>query len=417
MFSINSKHTNQLDIIKSYLKWVVLSVLVGCIIGIIGSAFHFSIDESAKLFAKYSNIIFLLPIAGVIIPFLYKIADMEKDLGTNSAIIAIRESKNITLKTAPLIFISTVLTHLTGGSSGREGAALQLGSSIANSIGKMLKLDYYDRKLITMCGMSAGFSALFGTPITAAVFSIEVVGVGIMHYSALVPCFIASISGYLISTKLGVLPTSFALKTVPDLTALNLTKVIVLSAIAAFLSILFCIVLHFAGKLYKKISNTSLRGFAGGLLVLVITLILGTRDYNGAGIAVIQKAINGEAMPFAFIIKILLTALTLGAGFKGGEIVPAFFTGATFGCTFAHLLNLDYGFGGAIGLISVFCGVTNCPLASLFLALELFGNNGFIFFGLACATSFMLSGYSGLYSEQTIIYSKTKPLYVNQKTK
>ncbi|MEF9984557.1 MAG: chloride channel protein [Oscillospiraceae bacterium] len=408
-------NNEKFELIKTYIKWCFISVIIGIILGLVGVSFHYAIDISAKLFSGNRIFLFLLPVTGAIIPLMYKLSGMEKDVGTNMAILSIRENQNISIKTAPLIFISTVLTHLTGGSAGREGAALQLGSSIGGFIGKIFKLDQYDKKIITMCGMSAAFAALFGTPITASIFAIEMIGVGVMHYSALVPCTVSAIIAALVARFFNVPPAFFALKTIPELTIINLLKIIVLSALCALISIVFCFTIHYVGKIYKKIPNTILRGAIGGVIVLVVSLLLGTNDYNGAGMSVISRAISGEAFPLAFLIKIALTALTLGAGFKGGEIVPTFFTGATFGCVAASFIGIDNGFGAAIGLISLFCGVTNCPLASIFLSLELFGEKGIIFFAIACATSFMLSGYSGLYNEQIITYSKTKPIFINRK--
>lgn len=411
----SEKISSKTEPLLTYGKWSLIGILVGIVLGVVASSFHHAVDIGATLFSKYDFILYLMPLAGIVIAAMYKCSDMENDIGTNSAILSIREDKDIKLRTAPLIYISSVLTHATGGSSGREGAALQLGSSIGAYIGKLLKLDKNDIKIIIMCGMSASFSALFGTPITAAIFSIELIEVGIMHYSSLVPCMISAITGFFTSQLMKITPTAFELSVIPEVTPVNIVKIIILSALSAAISILFCLALTFAGKLFKKIPNSMLRAFIGGIIVILATLLLGTRDYNGAGMFVIERAVNGEAHPMAFLIKIIMTAITLGTGYKGGEIVPTFFIGSTFGCFCASILGIDPGFGAAVGMVAIFCGVTNCPLASMFLAMELFGGKGMIFFAISCATSFMLSGYTGLYKEQKIVYSKTKPMFIDRK--
>ena len=316
----------------------------------------------------------------------------------------------------PRIFAGTVLTHLCGGSAGREGAALQLGGSIAGAIGQKLRLDDKDIRVFTMCGMSAAFSALFGTPLAAAVFSLEVVNVGRMYYAALVPCVLSALVGSWLAGALGLAPTAFALTQTVEVSPLTLLQVLALGALFALFSAVFCVVLRQAGRLYAKyIPNPYLRAAAGGALVIVLTLVFQTRDYNGAGEGILRAAIEGRAVPWAFALKLLFTAATLGAGFKGGEIVPVFFTGATFGCVAAPLLGLPAPFGAALGMVSVFCGVTNCPIASILLAVELFGGQGVALFALSCAVSYMLSGYFGLYSEQKILYSKFRAELIDRK--
>lgn len=400
-----------------FLKWIGISILCGVPIGLIGYVFHHLVDEVTKLRTENGWILFLLPVAGVVIALLYRVAGMEKDGGTNSVLTSIRTGEHLSIKMAPLIFVSTILTHCFGGSSGREGAALQLGGSIGAQIGRWLRLDKRSLHMITLCGMSAAFAALFGTPLTAAVFAMEVVNVGTMFYAAIIPCTLAALIGAGIAGVLGAVPTSFTVTGVPELTVQTAVQVLGLGILCALVSILFCVSMHTAGKLYKQyIPNSILRAAVGGVLVVIVTLLLGTRDYNGAGMDVITRAISGEAVPYAFLLKILLTALTLGAGFKGGEIVPAFFIGSTFGCFAGGLLGLDPSFGAAIGLAGVFCGVVNCPLATLILCMELFGGQGMPLFAITIAVSYMLSGYFGLYSGQRFFYSKTEPAKIDRAT-
>ena len=226
---------------------------------------------------------------------------------------------------------------------------------------------------------------------------------------ALLPCLLSALLGVFISGRMGHAPEAFALQAGADATPLNLVRVIVLGALLAALSIFFCELLHTAPKLYKKfLPNAYLRVAAGGVLILALTKLLGTTDYNGAGAAVIEAAIDGEAVPYAFLLKMLFTALTLGAGFKGGEIVPIFFTGATFGCVAAPLLGLPPQLGAALGMVALFCGCTNSPLASICLAIEVFGGQCISLFALACAVSYMLSSYFSLYREQHFLHSKLR---------
>lgn len=405
------------DNFETFLKWVGISIIIGIIVGFIGVLFHFAIEHATEFRIEHSKIILLLPLGGAFIAWIYKVLDMENDKGTNFVLSAVRDNDTLKFKTAPLIFISTAITHLLGGSSGREGAALQLGGSIASNIGRLLKLDEKDERIITMCGMSAAFSALFGTPVTSVIFSMEVITVGVMHYSAIVPCILSAIIGTKIAMFCGIPPTAFEISVIPDFGTLAVTNVIILSILCGVLSIFFCIAMHKSANLYKHyIHNSILRGFVGGVIVVILTYIIGTYDYNGAGMNIIELALKGEARPEAFLIKIIFTALTLGAGFRGGEIVPSFFIGSTFGCVIGAILGLHPSFAAAIGLTAVFCGVTNCPLSSIILSIELFGGDGIVFFTLACGVSYMLSGYYGLYSEQKIMYSKVKPEFIDKKT-
>lgn len=401
----------------SFVKWIIIAAVVGAFVGIVGVFFHICVEKATEIRVEMPWLIWLLPIGGAAIVFLYKKTGMEKDRGTNLVLDAVRSNEPLNIKTAPLIFVSTVITHLFGGSSGREGAALQIGGSIASYVGTHIKLDEKDQRIITMCGMAAGFSALFGTPVAAVVFAMEVVSVGVMYYSAIVPCIIASAVGAYIASVFDIAPTSFSIiGSIPTIELLTIFKVIVLAVLCAAVSMLFCLTLKKTHKLYDKIPNKTVAAIVGGLAVAILTFIIGTTDYNGAGMDVIGRAVAGEAEYEAFILKIIFTALTLGAGFKGGEIVPTLFVGATFGNAAGKLLGLGGSFGAGLGMAALFCGVTNCPLTSLILSIELFGTEGLIYYAVACAVSYKLSGYYGLYSAQKIVYSKHRPEFIDKKT-
>lgn len=398
----------------TFFKWLLLALLVGSIVGGIGTLFHFAISTATSLREKQPLIIYLLPLSGFIIVFLYHISKQGDILNTNMVLESIRSDYKLPLRMAPLIFIATTLTHLTGGSSGREGAALQLGGSLSTFIGQLLHLDDDDLRIMTMCGMSAAFAALFRTPIGAAIFSMEVVSVGVMYYVALVPCISSALLGFAISGLFGVHATHYEVLLPSDFQFILLLKVILLGVLCAILSIIFCKTLHQTGNFYKKkIKNEYVCICVGSSLILLLTFICQTTDYLGAGTEIITDAINGHAHSNAFILKIIFTAITLGAGYKGGEIVPSFFVGATFGAFIGPLLGIDSSFTACLSLIALFCGVTNCPITSFILAVEMFNGQATIYFMLIIAISYMLSGYTGLYNKQKIMYSKIKPLFVN----
>ena len=401
-----------MEYVVSLLKWVIFSLVVGVSVGFIGALFHMAIDMGSHLREIYPWILYLMPLAGLLIVWAYHVTGMSDDKGTEYIIAAVREGRGLRIRTAPLIFLATVLTHLTGGSAGREGAALQLGGSMSSFIGRLMKLDEKDRRIITMCGMSAGFAALFGTPLAASLMAMEVVSVGVMYYSAIVPCVLSAIISQQVAMAVGVTPTAFSVTIVPEITPVLLLQLVALAALCGLVAILFCGIMHIAPKLYNKLTkNPYIKAILGGVIIVILSLIFGG-DYNGAGVDVIVNAVNGEAKPEAFLLKMIFTALTLAAGFKGGEIVPAFFCGATFGCFFGSYLGLPASFAAAAGMVSVFCGVTNCPLTSILLSYELFGGGGLLLYALCCAVSYMLSGYSGLYHAQKIMYSKLKPEYI-----
>ena len=403
--------------LRTAIKWIIFSILSGLLIGMVGIAFYFGMTWVTDTRTAYPWLIFFLPLGGIMIILLYHLLHDEKDTGTNLVLSAIHSGDEIPLRMAPLIFISTLITHLFGGSAGREGAALQLGGSIGNSLGRLFRFDEKDKHIMIMCGMSACFSAVFGTPMAAAVFSMEVISVGIMHYSALVPCVISSLTASMLARHLGAMPEVFPITDLPPLTALTVGQTIFAAAAFAVISVVFCIALHLSEHTYKKyIANPYLRVFVGGLIVVLLTLLLHTNDYNGAGMPMIARCFEGSVPPWAFMMKIIFTAATLGAGFKGGEIVPSFFIGATLGCVIGPILGLPAALCAGCGMVGVFCGVTNSPITSLLISFELFGFEGMPYYLITIAVSYMLSGYYGLYSSQKIIYSKTRTEYIDAHT-
>lgn len=406
----------QLEHMKYFIKWSLFSIVFGIFIGGTGTAFAFGVNAATAFWTGHSYALFLLPFSGLFIVWFYHLMKADKPRGTNLVIDSISEGEDITIKMAPLIFVSTIMTHIGGGSSGREGAALQLGGSLGNLLAKIARLDKKERNIAIMCGMSACFAAVFGTPLAAAVFSMEVISIGIMHYSALIPSVFSAYIAAAVSKQAGLHPEQFILAQAPAWNLKNALLIILLGIFCSFLSSLFCMMLHKSEEIYKKIfPNPYLRILAASAIFIALTLLLGTNDYRGGGFPLVERCMEGQVRYEAFILKMFFTALLLGAGFKGGEIVPTFTVGAAFGCAFGILSGLSPQLCTACGMAACFVGVTNCPISSVFIAIELFGLSGLPYYVIVIAVSFCLSGYHGLYSAQKFTYSKTKPEYINVK--
>ncbi len=399
-----------------FIKWVLVSGVIGVTVGWVGTAFAFGLEYVTEIRMAHPILILGLPVGGLVIVFLYHVAHRDHDRGTNGVLAAVRSEERLPGRMAPLIFITTLLTHLFGGSAGREGAALQMGGSIGNWFGRLLRFDEADRKTIIMCGMSACFSALFGTPMAATFFSMEVVNVGIMYYSALVPCVFSALVASGVAHACGVGSERMTILEIPELTMRATLKIMLLAVLCAVISVLFCKLLHLVSEKGKQwFPYSYFRVIVAGVVIILLNAISQTTDYMGAGMHIIERCVEeGEGRPEAFLFKMVLTALTLGAGYKGGEIVPSFYIGATFGCAVGGLIGLSPSLCAAVGMIAVFCGVTNSPITSLFIAFELFGMEALSFFLLAVAISYRLSGYYSLYDAQKIVYSKYRSGYMKQ---
>ncbi|MBQ6335628.1 MAG: chloride channel protein [Ruminococcus sp.] len=404
--------------IFSFLKWTLIALITGGVGGALGAGFRYAINYVTEVRMTYTWLHYLLPVGGLIIAFLYRVTKLSGHADTNLIINSVRTEGKVPILLAPVIFLSTVVTHLFGGSAGREGAALQLGGCIGSFIGRAVRLDERDRHIAVMCGMSGLFSALFGTPLTATVFAMEVISVGIIYYSAFLPCIISALTAYGVSVLCYLEPTKYTLPQIPQLHPLHLLSVAVIGIAAALISILFCVLLEKTHQLAAKyLKNEYLRTAVGGAVIVLLTLIIGFR-YNGIGGEVIAEALTeGKALPYDFLLKMVFTVITIGFGYKGGEIIPTFFIGATMGATIAPLVGLPASFGAAVGLVALFCAVVNCPIASIILSIELFGSEGLIFFAVALCVSYMLSGYYSLYSGQKIMYSKRRARYINRSAK
>lgn len=353
--------------IHYFIKWTLISVVIGLTVGAIGTVFGHGVRGQPRVWNRYHWTVFLMPAAGLLIVWLYRACREEKNRGTDMVIEAVSANEEVTFATAPLIFISTILSHCVSASLGREGAALQLGGSLGNLIGKVMKLDEKDKKVAVMCGMSAGFAALFGTPLAAAVFAMEVISIGVMYYAALVPCVFSAFLGAALSSRFGLKAEAFSVGQIPEFGLYGAALSIFFGILCACVGIVLCISLHKSGHLYRKyLPNPFLRILAGSGIFILLTLIFSDRTYNGSGMALIERCFEGEAVPmYAFLLKILFTAVALGAGFKGGEIVPTLCVGAVFGCTAGTILHAPAGLCTAMGMACLFVSVTNCPVSTM----------------------------------------------------
>ena len=405
--ALSDKFSKAKTYLIAFLKWGLFGLLIGAWGGLLGAAFHHALHFVTHLRGTHPWLIFLLPVGGLLSVGIYTLMRQRSNRGTNEVIDAVLSGGDVSAYVAPTIFLSTAVTHLFGGSAGREGAALQIGASTATLISRGLRLDSRDRRVLIMSGMSAVFAGLFGTPLTATLFCMEFVSVGTLFSPALLPCYVAAFTASKVSGLLGVHAEGILLETAAAITLGNVWKFLILAVLVSLVGILMCWVFHKAEHLaHHHIPNVWIRIVIGGAVIMVMTLLVGDHRYNGAGMDMALGAVEGHANWFDFLLKMAFTAITLAAGFKGGEIVPTFCDGATFGCVVGGLLGLDAGLCGALGPIGLFCCATNSPFASIVLSIEMFGGGNLHLFALMCVVCFVLSGQGGLYSSQMQIFRK-----------
>ncbi|MDO4557641.1 MAG: chloride channel protein [Planctomycetia bacterium] len=398
-----------------FFRWLIPAVLTGLIAGGAGVLFARMMRMVTDFRMSHTWMIWFLPLGGLAIVGLYHLCGVLRPGGTNLVIQSVREGDDLPLIMAPLIFVSTLITHLVGGSAGREGAALQLGGSLGDGVGLLLRRNRADRVILMISGMSGAFAALFGTPLAATVLAMELTNIGVMYYAAIVPATVAAIVAAAMAYAFGVPPITFPIPDVTILTFPTMCATLLLAMGCAGVAVLFCFSLRATEVVAQKwIANQYLRALVGGVVLLGLTWLCGTYDYLGLGQETIRRAFTGESEPWTFTMKILFTSVTLAAGFRGGEIVPAMFTGATFGVFCGELMGLDASLAAGLGLISVFCGVTNAPLTSLILAMEMFHMASPTLFLLAISVSYMLSGYHGIWRAQKIVWSKTEQRHIDR---
>lgn len=409
----NKKWIICLHYVQICVKWCLFSIATGLTCGLVGTILYQMIVYANSFRDNHPAVIWLLPVAGLLIVKFYHMLDIPEDKGADLIFDSVREKKNVPLQVIITSGISTIITHLFGGSAGRVGVALQIGGGISSGLSKYFKLNPRDRSLFIMCGMSGLVTVLFGTPLAATFLSMEVISVGVIYYAALLPCLVTAVTAFFVTQICGIKPLFFALPNIPDISVPSLLQVGVFAIACALVSILFCFCIkEFNVFLKKKIPNQYIRITLGGFAVIVLTLLVGNQTYNGSGNALLNAAlIDGNASPWDFALKLLFTAITLACGYKGGGVFPAFIIGATFGASFGPFFGLTPQFAAAIGLIAVFCGAVNCPIASIFLGAEIFGSDGVLFFAIASAISFVFSGYFTLFPGQDFVYSKLRIEY------
>ncbi len=401
LFSLKKEQNNFRFVLLDFLKHIAICILLGIFCGLVGSLFSESIAVVTNIRMSNNCLIFLLPFAGLLSVWIFKKLNLS-NISTDSVVESCSLKTSISPLLAPAIFLSSVISHLFGASVGREGAALQIGGGLSATACKVFKLHDEDKEILTFCGMAGVFSAVFGTPITAFIFSLQIVNVWKIRKNAVIPTIITSLTAYFTAFLSGAHAERFEIGNLPKFSYLTLLKVILIALLSGLLSMVFCYSLEFSKSSFKKLfKNPYLRIAFGGVITIILTLLFKTNDYNGAGMNVINRIFeNGQLNSFSFILKILFTCVAIGCGFKGGEIVPTLFVGATFGALIASLVGLPIAFGASIGMTALFCGVTKCWLASIFLAIEIFSGKAVIYTVISAVIAYFASGNISLYEAQ-----------------
>lgn len=397
-------HADEAFPLMAYLlKWLFICLLVGFAVGTASAFFLISLDFLTHFRDEQNWPFLLLPLMGLLIGFVYYHFGKSVSKGNNQILDELYAPRGIIpFRMAPLVLFGTLATHFVGGSAGREGTAVQMGSAIADQFTKAFKLSATDRRIILICGISAGFASVFGTPLAGAVFALEVLLVGRMRYEAILPSFLAAVIADYACLQWGAHHTDYSISLVPDFNLSILLLTLSVGAVFGLCARIFSFsVQRFSSLFQSLISFPPLRPFIGGIILLGIFWLIGTR-YAGLGIPVIVESFETASVPQDFLLKIILTAITLSAGFKGGEVTPLFFIGATLGSALSLVVPLPVGLMAGMGFVAVFAGATNTPIACTLMGIELFGSEPGIYLALACVSAYLFSGHSGIYSSQII---------------
>lgn len=410
----------QIPLLCYLVKWLLITFLAGVLIGSASALLLVSLNFVTNYRESHLWIIALLPIAGLAIGLMYQYWGSSVVKGNNYLIEEIHTPKDIIpFKMAPLIYIGTVITHLFGGSAGREGTAVQMGGAIADQFSRIFKLRQRDHRIMVIVGISAGFASVFGTPLAGAVFALEVIIVGRIRYEAILPSFLAAVFAHLVCHMWGAVHTHYSISDIPELSVVNILLVIAVGILFGLTALLFSRSVHFWSKLAKdRIKYPPFRPMIGGIIIALAVWGLGTTKYIGLGIPTIQESFIMQQDWYDFLVKILFTALTIGVGFKGGEVTPLFFIGATLGSALFGIIPLPIALLAGMGFVGVFAGAANTPIACILMGIELFGAQSGVYIGIVCVISYLFSGHTGIYASQIVgspkhlLYGKIKGKYI-----
>ncbi len=405
--------TEPLSRVTHVARWVALAVVVAICSGLLSGAFITSLDWATDSRESHAWLIYTLPVCGLVVGGMYYYLGRGLERGSNLVIEEIHEHNSwIPLRLTPLIFVGSVISHLGGGSTGREGAAVQLAAGITDPISKKLKLQTPDRQIMLITAIAAGFGSVFGVPVTGAVFALEVQRVGRVRYDALVPAFVGSFVGDGVVRALGIHHTLFPHISEPQWNTSLALRMAGFGIVAGLIALLFVRLTHAIKDLMKKyIAWYPARPVIGGVIVAALIVVFGWRDYSGVSVPLALEAMNGSAHGMWFV-KLGLTSLTLGTGFVGGEVIPLFVIGALAGASYANITGGNIAFFAIVGSLAVLAGAANTPLACTLLGVELFGGNGVMFFAVVCAAAYATSGHTGIYHAQRVSARKN-PLRLN----
>lgn len=395
--------------VNSLVQWISLGAIIGVICGSASALFLFLLEKATAFRTGHEVIVYTLPLAGLVIGWLYARFGQPIKAGNNLVIDTIHdEGPEIPLRMAPMVLIGTVLTHLFGGSAGREGTAVQMGASLADAVSHRLKLSGLVRRQLLAAGVAGGFGSVFGTPIAGAVFGLEFIVLGRIEYDALVPALVASVIGDMTTRALGIGHTHYPAPPHLPLSPLLLAKWLIFAAAMAVTTVAFIELTHFLKKQgERRVPWLPSRMFIGGAVVVLLWKLLGTSDYLGLGVPMIVQSFHDPQLPlYAFAAKLLFTAITLGSGFLGGEVTPLFFVGAALGNVLARGLGLPLELGAGIGLAAVFAASANTPLALSIMAMELLGAHLFPHVVIVCVLTYLLTGHRSIYPAQRILSGK-----------